>query len=402
MKLPRIAEPLRHRDFRLLLAGQTLTLLGTFVSNVAFPFQVIQLGGSAVELGIVTSTFMVSSLVFLLLGGVVADRLPRRTVILATEVASGVVMTVLALLGYGGRLEMWHLYLGAAYFGAATAFAIPAIGAIIPELVPEEILVPGNALRGLSRQAARVGGPVIGGLLVAFASPAAAFAFDAVSFFASAGLVALTVGRQVEGAERRSILAEIREGLAFVFSVQWLWVTIFGWSLVSAAFIGAFAVGLPLLVTDVLRAGPTTFGIITAAVGAGEAVGAAVMAQVRIRRVGIAMYSFATIGNVALFLYGAIANVPGAIMASALLGFGFVCFGVLWESALQKHVPRRMLGRVTSVDWFGGTLLGPIAPVVAVILVQTYGPAGLFLIAGAVATVFTLGGFLFPSIRRLE
>jgi MFS transporter, DHA3 family, macrolide efflux protein len=123
-----------------------------------------------------------------------------------------------------------------------------------------------------------------------------------------------------------------------------------------------------LLVTEVLRAGPLAFGFITAALGIGEAVGAALIGQLRIRRAGIAMYLFQIVAGVGLMLYGVVPTLPGALMAATLVGFGFVCSGVLWESALQRHVPRQMLGRVTSWDWFGGSLLGPVAPIAAVLI----------------------------------
>jgi MFS family permease len=183
VRLPRVVEPLRHRDFRLLWTGQTLTLLGSFVSNIAYPFQVLQLGGSAIELGTLVSAYTGASLIFLLIGGAVADRVPRRTLIVVTELGSGVIVGIVALLGFAGALQIWHLYVTYALFGAASAFSVPALGAIIPELVPEDILIAGNAVQGLSRQGARVGGPIVGGLLVAAAGPPAAFAFDALSFF---------------------------------------------------------------------------------------------------------------------------------------------------------------------------------------------------------------------------
>jgi MFS family permease len=403
VNLPRILLPLRHRDFRLLWSGQTLTLLGSFVSQVAYPFQILQLGGSALELGAIASIFTATSLVLVLLGGALADRVPRRLLIIATELASGVITAVVALLGYSGTLQIWHLYVAVALFGAASSFSAPAIGALIPELVPEEILVPGNAVRGLSRQASRSGGPIIGGLLVATAGPAAAFALDSLTFFVSALAVWLIRSRPIVAPTKAtSIFAEIREGFAFVFATQWLWVTIFGWSLINAGFIGAFVVGLPLLVTDVLRAGAVTFGFINAAMGVGEALGAAIVGQLHIRRAGIAMYLFAVIGGVGLLLFGLVPTLPGALIAALLIGFSFVCFGVLWESALQRLVPRQMLGRVNSVDWFGGTLLGPIAPLAAALIVNSYGPPALFIVAGSIATVFTLLGLLLPSIRRLE
>jgi MFS family permease len=402
VRLPRIVEPLRHRDFRLLWTGQTLTLLGSFVSNIAYPFQVLQLGGSALELGAFVSAFTGASLVFLLIGGAVADRVPRRTLIIVTELASGATVGFMAILGFTGALQMWHLYVSAAFFGAASAFSVPALGAIIPELVPEEILVAGNAVQGLSRQGARVGGPIVGGLLVATAGPAAAFAFDAVTFCLSAGAVALTRARPLVSEARLSILHEIREGFAFVFSVQWLWVTIFGWALIVAAFIGAITVALPLLVTTVLEGGAVTYGIISAGVGVGEAIGATAIAQVKITRSGLAMYLFGALSGVSFLIYGLVPTVPGALVASAINGLSFACFGVLWVTALQVHVPRRLLGRVTSVDYFGGTLLAPIAPIGAAFLAQSQGPAFVFILAGLITIVLTLAALLLPSIRDLE
>jgi DHA3 family tetracycline resistance protein-like MFS transporter len=341
--------------------------------------------------------------VFLLLGGAIADRVPRRMLIVITELASGLISGAIALLGYAGALQIWHLYVAVALFGAATSFSVPAIGALIPELVPEEILVPGNAIRGLSRQASRTGGPVIGGLLVALWGPAAAFAFDALTFFVSALAVMFIRARPILPSKpATSVFADIREGFAFVFATQWLWVTIFGWSLINAGFISAFVVGLPLLVTKTLGLGAVAFGFITAAMGVGEAVGAALIGQVRVRRTGLAIYLFGVMSGVGLLVYGLVPTLPGALIAGWMLGFSFVCFGVLWESALQRHVPRQMLGRVTSVDWFGGSLLGPIAPIAGALISQAYGPPALFILAGTVATVLTLLGLALPSIRRLE
>ncbi len=402
VRLPRVVEPLRHRDFRLLWTGQTLTLLGSFVSNVAYPFQLLQLGGSAVELGTLVSIFAATNLAFLLVGGAIVDRVPRRRLIIAAETLSGAVMGTVALLGLSGVLQIWHLYVSEVFFGAAVALGGPAVSAIIPELVPEEILVAGNALRGLGRQVSRLGGPLLGGLLVAFAGAPWAFAVDAVSFFVSAGAVALIAARPSVSGERTSMLAEIREGFHFVFGVQWLWVTIFGFALVNAGFVAAFVVGLPLLVTQVLGAGAVVYGLIVASNGIGEAAGAVVVAQLRVRRVGVAMYLFAAIGGVGLLIFGLVPTLPGALAGGVTIGFSFVCFGVLWESALQRLVPRRLLGRVTSVDWFGGNLLSPVAPLAAALVVDALGPARLFVVSGAIATSLMLLGLLLPSIRRLE
>lgn len=382
--------------------GQTLTLLGTFVSNIAYPFQILQLGGSALELGIGISIYTAMNLTLLLLGGAVADRVARRTLIVATELASGIAIGLVAILGFTGVLQIWHLYAAFGVFGAATAFSVPALGAIVPEMVPEDILIPGNALRGVSLQFGRSVGPILGGLLVAAAGPASAFAFDALTFFGSAGFVLLTRARPLDQASRSSVVSEIRGGLAFVFSIEWLWVTIFGFALVNLALIAANVVALPILVTQVIGGGAAVYGIIVAATGVGEAVGAAMIAQLRIRRSGIAMYLAAAMAGPALLVYGLVPTVAGAMSASFVIGISFTWFAVLWQSALQKHVQRSMLGRVTSVDWFGGSLLAPAAPLLAAVVVNSLGAPALFVIAGVLVTSLTLAGLLFRSIRELE
>jgi hypothetical protein len=155
-------------------------------------------------------------------------------------------------------------------------------------------------------------------------------------------------------------------------------------------------------VTTTLGGGAVTYGIISAGVGIGEAIGATAIAQVRIRRSGVAMYLFGALMGVSFFVYGLVPTVPGALFASAINGLSFACFGVLWVTALQVHVPRRLLGRVTSVDYFGGTLLAPVAPVGAAFLAQSQGPAVVFVVAGIITVTLTLAGLLLPSIRELE
>ncbi len=401
VRIPRIVEPLRHRDFRLLWVGQTFTIFGTFVTNVAYPFQILQLGGSAFELGVLVAIYAAVNLAFLLVGGAIADRVSRRMLIIVTESASSLVTGTVAILGMAHVLQIWHLYVTYAYFGAASAFSVPAVGAIIPDLVPEDILVQGNALRGLSRQIARVGAPVVGGILVAAISPAAAFVFDSATFFVSAGAVALTVGRPLAQGVRRSIVREIGEGLRFVFSLQWLWFTIFGFSLVNAGFVAAL-VALPLLVTQVLGGTASLYGVISGATGVGEAAGAILVGQYLRTRSGSVMYLFGALGAAGLLTYGLVPTVPGALTASVVDGLALVGFTILWESAVQRHVPRALLGRVTSVDWFGGILLGPIAPIAGAAIAQAYGPPAVFIAGGVVAAAVVLTGLALPSIRQLR
>ena len=402
MRLPLLLEPLRHPDFRLLWTGQAVSVFGNFVFSVALPFQFFALGATPAQLGTGFAIVIGTQLVLLLYGGVIVDRVPRRRVILASDLVSGIVVSAVGGLSLAGALRIEHIYVAAVFFGAAAAFFNPAIGAIVPELVPPDILVQGNALRGISRQGARIVGPAVGGLLVVSAGPGWAFLFDGLTVFVSFGALLLTRPPATEVRVRRSVLAEIREGLAFTFSLPWLWITIALFAFINAAYSGPLAVGLPLLVRDVLKSDATVFGLLTAAAGGGEILGGIFVGQIGIRRSGIAMYAFSLIGALAIAGFGLFPVLPLPYLCSAAIGFSLAAFGTLWDTAVQRNVPRELLGRVGSVDAFGSFLMGPIAPVAAGLLIQTYGVEPLFIGGGAMAAVLSLGGLLVPSIRQLR
>ncbi|MFN2519488.1 MAG: MFS transporter [Candidatus Limnocylindria bacterium] len=403
MRAAGVFEPLRHRDFRLLWVGQTVSMLGTFVDLVALPFQILALGGTPVQLGIVGACFAATQVLFLLFGGAVVDRLPRRAVILASDFASACVAGAVAALGFSGRLTIEHLYVASALFGITSSFFIPAMGAIIPELVPPDILLAGNALRGFSRQAARVTGPVLGGVLVASAGPPTAFLVDALTFLFSFGALFLASPPHApHAAARTHILREVGQGLRFTFSLSWLWITIFGFALVNAAIVGPLVVGLPVLVRDVLRGDASTFGAINAAVGVGEIVATLLVARLPRGRSGTLMYLFVAVSGAAIAAIGVVAALPVILLLAAAFGMTIVWFSVLWETSLQRHVPRDLLGRVTSVDYFGGTLLGPVAPPLFGIVIERVGTAPAFVVSGVAVVAFSLAGLLVPSVRRLE
>src|SRR5256886_7363757 len=171
--------PLRHRDFRLLFIGQTVSMVGNQLYSVALPFQILALKGTPLQLGTGFAFFAGAQLLTILFGGALVDRLPRRTVILSMDLLSTIVVAVVAALGLTHHLQIPHLYVLSAFFGATFAFYTPALSAIMPELIPADVLVPGNALRGLSGQSARVIGPLIGGLVLFAAGPPLAVAVDA-------------------------------------------------------------------------------------------------------------------------------------------------------------------------------------------------------------------------------
>jgi DHA3 family tetracycline resistance protein-like MFS transporter len=197
------------------------------------------------------------------------------------------------------------------------------------------------------------------------------------------------------------VLVEAREGIRFTFSLTWLWVTVFGFALINAAFTIPW-VGLPILIRDVLRGNALTLGSITAAFAVGEVSGTILLARFRIVRAGTWMYLFAALMGGGLIGMGVAPSLVLTLAAVVGIGIGFVGFGVLWDSVLQRYVPRELLGRVASVDGFGALLLAPVSPVAGGILVELLGAPPVFVAGGAFAILLCLSALVVPSIRRLS
>src|ERR1700716_4258393 len=297
---PRLLVPLRHRDFRLLWTGQTVSSFGNRVHNVAMPFQLLSLGASPFQLGLAVAIGTVTSVAFLLLGGAIADRVPRRTLIIASDLVGGCVVALMALLSSAGLLRIEHVYAAAVALGAADAFLRPAYNAIIADLVPGDILRASNAARLLGRSLARIAGPTAGGLAVVLGGPALAFAINALTFFFSLGMLLLAnPARRVQIAST-SLLRDIREGFGYVFSVRWLWTTTLYFMFVNVAYAGQSGVMTPLLVRDVLQGNAETFGVIMSAYGVGTILASVAIAQLSIRRPGRLMFTFELLAGVAV------------------------------------------------------------------------------------------------------
>lgn len=394
--------PLRHRDFRLLLTGQTVSSFGNSISNVAVPFQLLALGASPLQLGITVAIETVAAVAFLLLGGAVADRWQRRTLILASDAVAGAVVSILAVLSASGTLRIEHIYVAAVFLGAAEAFLSPAFNAIIAELVPPEILRAGNAARLLSRSAARIAGPTVGGLVVAFISPAAAFAIDALTFAFSFGTLLFARPDRRSIAPASSIVAEIREGFGYVFRYRWLWTTTAYFMLVNVAYAGQSGVMTPLLVRDALGGDARVFGFVNSAYGVGTIVAGIVVAQLAMRRPGRVMFAFEVLAALSVLAVGLSPTLPVLLGAMALMGVSLASSTVIWQSLLQRRVPAQVLGRVSSIDLLGNSVINPLAPLIAAALIGPIGPAGTFVAAGGYALALVIVAVIASPLRDME
>jgi MFS family permease len=396
-------QPLRHRDFRLLWMGQSVSTLGNALYSVALPFQILALGGSPLQLGTGFAIFSTAQLLVILVGGALVDRLPRRSVILTSDLVSGLVVGVIAILGATRSLQIPHLYIASAFFGVAFSFYTPAMTAIMPELVPKDVLVAGNSLRSLSAEGARVVGPLLGGVIVTAAGPPVAFALDAGTFIFSFIVFLFAHPPRREPPPARPLISQMREGVAYTFSVGWLWTTIVGFAFTNAIYFASFTVALPLLVLRSLHGTAATFGVIGAAGGLGSIAGALFVGNLRVRKVGLAMYIGNAMMGASLLAYGLAPFLPLVLFGSFAFAATLVGANTLWESMVQKHVPGELIGRVTSVDFFGSFLIGPVAPLLAALVIERSSPSAIFLVGGALSIVFWTSMLVVNrSVRALE
>ncbi|HEY7849288.1 MAG TPA: MFS transporter, partial [Ktedonobacterales bacterium] len=347
----RFARALGSKPFALVWAGQTISSLGDGVTLTALAWQVLVLTGSGTAMGAVLIAETIPRVLFLLLGGVVADRFSRRKVMIWSDSVRGIAVAAIAVLGQLNVLALWHLIVLGAIFGMASAFFFPAYQSIPPQLVDAEQLPSANALTGLSRQMSQLFGPALGATLVALSDPSAAFAIDALSFGVSAAcLFALRLPPRPKAAEHdgrtrgaRGIAVDIREGLGYVLRSPWLWVTITIASLGNVG-LAPMQVALPKLIKDVYGQGVWLLGATGTAIAAGSVVTMMIVGQAkRLRHRGVLAYGGLLFSSVAVMVFGL--PLPHqyapaiAITASVFFGAGLAIFEVIWVTTLQQLVP---------------------------------------------------------------
>ena len=396
-RLGALSEP----AFRLLWLGQTLSRLGDAMMLVAIPFAVIELTGSATDLGLVLATFMVSRLALVLVGGVWADRLSRRVVMLAADVARAATQGAAAMLLVTGNAELWHLAAAAAATGVGTAFFDPASTALVPQTVSREKLQQANALIALSRSGARIFGPAAGAFAVAAFGPGWAYAVDAATYVASAGfLLALRVPAVVSALVPKSFLADLKEGWLAVRERTWLW-TYLGVAAVVNTSAAAFVVLGPVVAERELG-GAAAWGVVLTGGAVGGVVGGLIALRLRPGRPLVVVYL--AVLPVALPLALLIEPAPVLALAGGYLAFvaGVALSNTIWNTLVQERIPEETLARVSSYDMLvtylfmplGYTLAGPLADAIG--LTAT-------LVAGAiVATAAPLLVLLVPAVRNLR
>jgi len=399
----RMLEPLRHRDFRLLWSGQTVSQIGDAAFVVALGWRAFTLTGKASSLGVVLMVEALGLVTTLLIGGVLADRYSRKLLLIGSDGARALVIALLAAADASGHLTFGLLIVFVALHGLGSGLFQPALGGIIPLLVDEPHLGSANALIGISRQAAFVVGPAIAGLIYAAAGSSAIFAVDAATFVASATFLAFARPRVYERGPAESLGTELTSGFRYVARVPWLWITIGTFSVVLLVGYASLQVLLPKLVREAWGGGVGAYGLLFTLQGVGMVAGSVVLGQTSpMRRRGVLIYSL----FVANSLFGALLGLsPWFAGAAVLQVFRGFCIGfaiTLWDTMLMLRVPQHMLSRVISMDWFGSLGLLPAGLGIWALLSGLAAPGTLIAVSSGFCAALFLLGLSDRRIRSVE
>lgn len=390
---------LRHGPFRLLFARTVISSLGDAVVPVALAFAVLDLTGSATDLGIVLAAQTVPLMAFVLLGGVWADRLPRQYVVLGADIVRAAAQGVSAALLVTGSARVWQLAVLQAVYGIARGFAGPALLPLVSEAVDPEDLQSANALFELSRNAAAVLGPALAGVLVAGIGAGWALAIDAASFAVSVVLLARLRLAPVIAPTRTTLLGELRAGWNAFFSRPWLWITV-AWFTVFIGFVYAPYVVLGPQVARTALGGVGAWAAISAGSGAGAVAGGLLGIRWRPRHSLRAAFLIFLVSGPALYLLlGAHAPVPVLVVLAVADGAAGTLFNLFWYTALQREVPHQELARVSSWDYLGSLLLLPVGQVLAGPVSKAIGLSNTLYVTGGLFAVLVLVVLAVPAVR---
>jgi MFS family permease len=394
--------PLRHAPFRFLVIGRTINMIGNAVAPLALAFGVLDLTHSARDLGLVVAARSATNVLFVLFGGVIADRLPRRFVMIASALSAAATQGTIAVLFFTDNATVPLLMALGALNGAVAAFSFPAIAAIQGQVVPDEIRQQANALNRLSINFVGVGGAAVGGILVATIGSAWSIAIDAATFALSAVFFALIRVTDVrdKSQPRESTLHELRVGWREFAARTWLWAVVLGFTVINAMLAGAIGVLGPTIADKTFgRAG---WGVVAAAELAGLFLGGLIVLRLQVRR--FLLLGCLTMAGVVplMIVLGAAPYLPLVIAVALAAGIGIEIFGVAWETSMQRHVPADLLARVYSWDILGSIVAIPLGQVVAGSAGDSLGTEGALIAAAVLSGIAVLGMVLTPAVRRLD
>ena len=394
-------EVLGDRNVRRFLAGFAATNTGTAMTPVAIAFAVLDRGGDAGDVGLVLMAEAVPLAALLLVGGVIADRLPRQAVLVGADLvraASQLTLAALLVLGDPSIPTMMAL---AAVLGAGQAFGAPAFNGVVPEITPPEHIQPVNAMVSVAGAIGEALGPAIGGVLVASVGAGWAVAFDGATYAFSAWCLAGLSMTHVARQHAPGFVKELREGWDAFRSRTWIWVVVLQFSVLHLLVLPAFLV-VGAVVADDELGGSRAWGLAMGGFGVGMILGGLAMIRLRPQRLlltGVAALTGFALPMVALAL---VAPLPVVVLSAAAAGLTIPVFETAWLTSLQQHVEPEALSRVSAYDWFGSVATLPVGYAIIGPLSDGLGDSGALWLAAGVWVTASAVVLAVPSVRHLR
>jgi DHA3 family tetracycline resistance protein-like MFS transporter len=404
----RVLAPFRFREYRLLIGALSISIFAEGMWAVVMAMQVIALDNDPASLSLVATCLGTGLVAFVLVGGIAADRINQRTIIIAVETVNVAVVLTVAVLSSLGVLRVWHMAAAAGILGIAAAFFFPAYSAILPRILPADQLLAANGVEGVVRPVfERAVGPAVAGVLVGVTFPALG-AFVVAALFA-VGLVLLVATRPAKTVapqrdqERPHVLRDMRDGFRFMVRTPWLLWTLLFASIFVLVVLGPIEVLLPFIAQNRFEDGARMYGFILAAFGIGSAIGALAVSSRRLpRRYLTVMMVMWGAGSLPLVIVGWTSSFPMMASATFIVGVTDGAGSVIWGTLLQRRVPRAMLGRVSSLDFFVSLAFMPVSFAIAGPLSKVLSMETIFLAAGVVPVVLAAIAMVAARMPRDE
>ena len=385
VRVPKAVRPLRHPAYRWLAGTLLCGVLAEGLWVVALVWQVVALGGGPTQLSLVAGALAAGTLLTALPGGVLADRVPQRRILVLVGALQASAVGGVAVLSLTGLLVLPALAVAALALGVAGGLMFPAYSALVPRLVPAEELQAVNGLEGMLRPVLiSAVGPAIAGVIVAAAGPGPAMVAVAVTSTAALGCaLGLPRTTTAPAAAVPSALTDLREGFRYMVRTRWLFVTLLFASLMVLVVLGPMEVLVPFAIKDRAGGGPAEHAVVLAMFGVGGAVGSLLAGSMRLpRRYLTAMISMWALGCAPMVVFGLTTSLVPMAVGAFLVGALFNAPQVVWGTLLQRRVPPALLGRVSSLDFFVSLSFMPVSMALAGPASAVVGLTPVFLVAG--------------------
>ncbi len=393
--------PLRNPNFAWYYASRFADTLGTMMAGIALTFAVLEITDSATALGQVLAAHTIPLVVFLLFGGVIADRLPRALLLQASNLVAALTQGTLAFLVITGQAELWMFIVLAAVNGTADAIGFPAMASMVPQLVRRDQLQSANALLSLSRGGLTIIGPTVGALLVVTMGPGWALAANALTWLVSAILLTpMKNPLRATREEASNTLRELREGWSLFVGTTWLWVVVLAFGFLNAIHAGAWFTLGPALAKGTI--GEQGWGFVLSAESLGLLVMTVILLRVKLRRpLLVGMLGCALMG-VPMVILGVEPHLLTLVLVTFVVGAGIEVFSIGWSLAMQENIEDDMLSRAYSYDALGSFVAMPIGQLAYGPLGEAFGFRDVLLVSGVAYVAIALLALVSRSVRDLE